>query len=172
MFPFAPLFSSRFCAVFCRFCTLSCTLALLFSLESAHAFAHGIGHAIGHSLGFGHGHHHHQKRSYLQKGAAGAPVPREKQFYKLRLQKCPFMNTAAFTPQQWTVHGLWPSWAESCGSGANFVAPQDPALRDRMNKVWPSFGGRGDQKQVLGCLVFFPFSFLAGAVTRNRCLVV
>ena len=51
-------------------------------------------------------------------------------YYMLALQKC-----SSSSP--WTLHGLWPQWADCCkGPAFNYTALQ-PML-DEMNKYWPS----------------------------------
>merc|ERR1711934_412048 len=54
--------------------------------------------------------------------------------YDLRMQNVPGCT------QGWTLHGLWPQWAESCSS-EQFDPSQVASIVDDLNANWPSCSG-------------------------------
>ena len=58
--------------------------------------------------------------------------------YDLRMQNQPDCTHG------WTLHGLWPQWAETC-TEEKFDKSQVSSILDRLNSGWPSCQGPADE---------------------------
>merc|ERR1711924_323185 len=57
--------------------------------------------------------------------------------YDMRMQNVPGCTSG------WTLHGLWPQWAESCTS-EKFDPNQVSSIRSDLEKLWPSCAGSAE----------------------------